>query len=91
MEVIGDYGLILIFFVVAVIFVLQPLFLSDLGKIVVELDKNVLKRKKLLLYRQIKELEMEYEIGNINDEDFHSHRALLKQEVSAIITALDSK
>ena len=75
----------------AVIFVLQPLFLSDLGKIVVELDKNVLKRKKLLLYRQIKELEMEYEIGNINDEDFHSNRALLKQEVSAIITALDSK
>jgi len=91
MEVIGEYGLILIFFVVAVIFVLQPLFLSDLGKIVVELDKNVLKRKKLLLYRQIKELEMEYEIGNINDEDFDSNRALLKQEVSAIITALDSK
>lgn len=91
MEFIGDYGLILMFFVVAVIFVLQPLFLSDLGKIVIELDKNVLKRKKLLLYRQIKELEMEYEIGNINDEDFHSNRALLKQEVSAIITALDSK
>jgi cytochrome c-type biogenesis protein CcmF len=91
MEIIGDYGLILIFFVVAVIFVLQPLFLSDLGKIVVELDINVLKRKKLLLYRQIKELEMEYEIGNINDEDFDSNRALLKQEVSAIITALDSK
>ena len=91
MEIIGDYGLILTFFVVAVIFVLQPLFLSDLGKIVVELDKNVLKRKKLLLYRQIKELEMEYEIGNINDEDFDSNRALLKQEVSAIITALDSK
>ena len=91
MEIIGDYGLILIFFVVAVIFVLQPLFLSDLGKIVVELDKNVLKRKKLLLYRQIKELEMENEIGNINDEDFDSNRALLKQEVSAIITALDSK
>ena len=91
MEIIGDYGLILMFFVVAVIFVLQPLFLSDLGKIVVELDKNVLKRKKLLLYRQIKELEMEYEIGNINDEDFDSNRALLKQDVSAIITALDSK
>jgi hypothetical protein len=31
---------------------------------------------------------MEYDIGNINDEDFHSSRALLKQEVSAIITAL---
>ena len=91
MEVIGDYGLILIFFVVAVIFVQHPLILSELGKIVVELDKNVLKRKKLLLYRQIKELEMEYEIGNINDEDFDSNRALLKQEVSAIITALDSK
>ena len=41
--------------------------------------------------RKTYEVEMEYEIGNINDEDFHSHRALLKQEVSAIITALDSK
>ena len=41
--------------------------------------------------RKTYEVEMEYEIGNINDEDFHSSRALLKQEVSAIITALDSK
>ena len=53
MDVIGDYGLILIFFVVAVIFVLQQLLLPYLGKPVVDLDINVLKRKKLLLYRQI--------------------------------------
>ena len=91
MEVIGDYGLILIFFVVAVIFVLQPLFLSDLGKIVVELDINVLKRKKLLLYRQIKELEMEHDIGNINDKDFTEMRDELKKEVSELISQIKSK
>ena len=91
MEVIGDYGLILIFFVVAVIFVLQPLFLSDLGKIVVELDINVLKRKKLLLYRQIKELEMEHDIGNINDKDFTEMRDELKKEVSELISQIKSE
>ena len=44
-----------------------------------------------MLYRQIKELEMEYDIGNINNKDFTKMRIELKKEVSAIIAQLKSK
>ena len=43
---------------------------------------NSLKRKKKILYRQIKEAEMEYEMGNLSEEDFIRTRQMLKQEVS---------
>ncbi len=91
MDFIRDYGLILIFFILPVIFVLQPLFLPHLGKPEEEVDDSALKRKKLLLYRQIKELEMEFEIGNINEVDFHESRSALKQEVSEVMAKLNSK
>ena len=44
-----------------------------------------LKEKKIILYRQIKELEMEYDIGNLESDDFKNRRAELKSEVSLII------
>ncbi len=91
MDFMRDYGLILILFILPVFFVLQPLFLPRLKAPEEKADIHALKRKKLLLYRQIKELEMEFDIGNINEEDFHSGRAELKQEVSKIITLLASK
>ena len=50
-----------------------------------------MKRKKIILYRQIKELEMEFDIGNINEDDFQATRTELKQEVSAVIAQLNSK
>jgi hypothetical protein len=56
----------------------------------IQLDVAELKRKKLLIYRQIKELEMEYDIGNINENDFISGRATLKKEVSEVIAKLKS-
>ena len=55
------------------------------------LDRGTLKRKKIILYRQIKELEMEFDIGNINEDDFQATRTELKQEVSAVIAQLNSK
>jgi len=90
MDFIRDYSLILILFILPVIFVLQPLFFPDLGKQDTDMDANALKRKKLLIYRQIKELEMEYEIGNISEEDYHSSRTALKGEVSEVIAELSS-
>ena len=54
-------------------------------------DKETLKRKKILLYRQIKELEMEFDIGNLNQEDFLLRRSEIKAEVSEIITSLKKK
>ena len=89
-DFIRDYGLILILFILPVIFVLQPLFLPRIEKMRIQLNVADLKRKKLLIYRQIKELEMEYDIGNINENDFISGRATLKKEVSEVIDALKS-
>ncbi len=91
MEFIRDYGLILIFFILPVIFVIQPLFLPRIEEKDEMLDRGTLKRKKLILYRQIKELEMEFDIGNINENDFQATRTELKQEVSAVIAQLNSK
>ncbi len=79
MEFIRDYGLILIFFILPLIFVIHPLFLQKIEE------------KDETLDRQIKELEMEFDIGNINEDDFQATRTELKQEVSAVIAQLNSK
>ena len=91
MEFIRDYGLILIFFILPLIFVIQPLFLQKIEEKDETLDRGTSKRKKIILYRQIKELEMEFDIGNINEDDFQATRTELKQEVSAVIAQLNSK
>ena len=44
-----------------------------------------------MIYRQIKELEMEHDIGNINDKDFTEMRDELKKEVSELISQIKSK
>jgi hypothetical protein len=88
---ISEYGLILIIFIVPTVFVIQPLFLPKIEEKDEMLDRGALKRKKLILYRQIKELEMEFDIGNINEDDFQATRTELKQEVSAVIAQLNSK
>ena len=91
MEFIRDYGLILIFFILPLIFVIQPLFLQKIEEKDEALVRGTFKRKKIILYRQIKELEMEFDIGNINENDFQATRTELKQEVSAVIAQLNSK
>ena len=90
-ELIRDYGLILLFFILPIIFVLEPLFFSKLDYHPNDDNYSILKRKKILLYRQIKELEMEYDIGNLDKEDFINRRSELKTEVSEIITELKKK
>ena len=87
-ELIRDYGLILLFFILPIIFVLEPLFFSKLDSRPNDDTYSILKRKKILLYRQIKELEMEYDIGNISDKDYMQLRDSLKQEVSLVISKL---
>ena len=91
MEILRDYGLIFIPFVLSILYVIEPLFMSKLANSYESEDQKSLKRKKTMLYRQIKELEMEYDIGNINNKDFTKMRIELKKEVSAIIAQLKSK
>ena len=85
MSFVKDYFLVVIFFILPLVFVIQPLFLSKLKVSKRKEDLASLKRKKVLLYRRIKELEMEYDIRNINEEDFTSRRDELKHEVSEIM------
>ena len=88
-DLIRDYGLILLFFVLPILFVLEPFFFSKVGTLYQKDEFSILKRKKILLYRQIKELEMEHDIGNINNRDFIEMRDKLKQEVSEVISKLN--
>jgi hypothetical protein len=90
MDLIRDYSLVFVFFILPVIFVLQPLFLPRIEVTEDFADIPTLKRKKLLLYRQIKELEMEFDIGNINEDDFQSGRIQLKKDVSAVIAKIEA-
>ena len=87
-DLIRDYGLILLFFILPIVFVLEPLFFSKLDSQFGDDSYSILKRKKILLYRQIKELEMEYDIGNINEKDYVEMRDHLKEEVSMVISKL---
>ena len=91
MEILRDYGLILISFVLSMIYAIEPLFMSKLVNINKSDDQKSLKRKKVMIYRQIKELEMEHGIGNINDKDFTEMRDELKKEVSELISQIKSE
>lgn len=90
MNILTDGLLLVIFFIFPVIFAIQPLFnppikTSDSAGLD---DLPSLERRKKILYREIKELEMEFAIGNLNEEDYQRNRLELKQEVSQIIARL---
>jgi len=79
---------IVLFFIFAipVVFAIQPL----LGPAVsmpheTEHSLDSLKRKKQLLYRQIKELELEYGLGLIPENEFAQLRQELKMRVSDVM------
>ena len=86
-----DYLFTLIIFTVPLIYSIQPLFLDKIKIVDKTDDKDLLKRKKIILYRRIKELEMEFDIGNLNKEDFLLRRSEIKSEVSEIIANLKKK
>ena len=58
------------------------------SKVPLIMNQGDLDRKKQVLLRQIKELEMDHHIGNISDEDFKGGRLSLKQEISDILTEI---
>ena len=84
------YSFIFFFTILSVLYVIQPLFLEEVKYSV---DESILslKREKTILYRSIKELEMEFDIGNIDKIEFEKRRNLLKNEVSIILKKLKKK
>ena len=91
MSLIAEYFFSFIIFILPIIYVVQPFFMQGFGKIISSESVEILKRKKIILYRQIKELEMEYDIGNLESDDFKNRRAELKSEVSLIIDKIKKK
>lgn len=84
--------IVLLMFGVVVLFVIQPLFLKE--KMLIKEDTSgvsSLEQRKKILYRQIKELEMDHQIGNLNEEDFIQSRNELKAEVSTLIKQMKDK
>ena len=55
------------------------------------IDQNSLQIRKKTLYKEIKELEMDFEIGKIAEPDFNDARAELKNEVAGIIAELNKQ
>ena len=84
------YSFIFFFTILSVLYVIQPLFLDEVKYSV---DETILslKREKTILYRSIKELEMEFDTGNIDKVEFEKRRNLLKNEVSIILKKLKTK
>lgn len=91
MSLIVEYFFTFIIFILPIIYVVQPFFIQGFDKIISSESLEILKRKKIILYRQIKELEMEYDIGNLESDDFKNRRAELKSEVSLIIDKIKKK
>ena len=91
MDIINDYLFSMIVFIIPIMYSIQPLLLPRINTLKTSNNNDILRRKKIVLYRQIKELEMEYDIGNLDKEDFINRRSELKTEVSEIIAELKKK
>ncbi|MFQ6615934.1 MAG: hypothetical protein ACE5HZ_04105 [Fidelibacterota bacterium] len=84
----GLFMIVLTFFVVGT-FVIQPLLQKPMSAPAAEdASADSLMLRKKVVYRQIKEAEMEFEMGNLSREDFESTRNQLKQEAAQILAEL---
>ena len=78
---------IICLFGISVWYIITPLF--NLSKeIPTQMNQGELLRNKLVLMRRIKELEMDYHIKNISNNDYQSERKELKKEIATIIDKL---
>lgn len=68
-------------------YIISPFF-QESSAIPFDNSQNDLERKKVVLLRQIKELDMDHHIGNISDDDYTRNRQILKKEISQIIIEL---
>ena len=81
---------LILFFIIISWYLTEPLFDMDLKTEYQNEDNNYeLNRRKEILYRQLKELELDHEIDNINKDDFIVERQNLKKEVSTILNKLE--
>ena len=83
---------IIFIFILVIVYIMQPLLLEK--DITIEdtqdTKESFLQRKKIL-YRQIKELDLDYQLGNVLEQDYINSRNDLKKEVSDILSVLNKK
>ena len=83
---------IIFIFILVIVYIMQPLLLEE--DITIEDTQNTkdsfLQRKKIL-YRQITELDLDYQLGNVLEQDYINSRNELKKEVSDILSVLNKK
>ncbi|RMF08420.1 MAG: hypothetical protein D6762_05685 [Candidatus Neomarinimicrobiota bacterium] len=78
----------LLLFLWLVWYVLDPVLRPEIESLEEEDTRESLEIRKRALYRQIKELDMDWEIGNLTEEDYTQSRLELKQEVADIMQKL---
>lgn len=84
----GLFMIVLTFFLVGT-FVIQPLLKKPMSAPTSqEASTDTLTLRKNVIYRQIKEAEMEFEMGNLSREDYQATRNQLKQEAAQILAQL---
>lgn len=84
--------MVVITFVLVVGFIIQPLLFAKVEKPIEEdFTLESLRIRKKVIYKQIKEAEMEYEMGNLSKEDYLQTRDHLKEEASVIIKKIEEK
>jgi hypothetical protein len=78
---------------VAGVYVLAPLFRGPHGNLEMErlseTEGDRLLNQKAVLYRNLKDLELEYAMGRLSDADFHQLTTGYKNEAAAILQRLD--
>lgn len=81
-----SFLLIFLIFVAVTFFIVQPLFTAEKTQIIDKTEAlNSLQQQKTVLYQQIKELETDYLMGNLHEEDYLKARHELKAEVSSLM------
>ena len=83
--------MIVLTFMLVLAFAVQPLFVPKGAAIASDKVKlETLEIQKLSLYEQIKELELEFDMGNVSSDDYQRNRIELKREVSMVLEQLNS-
>ena len=81
-----NFLIILTFLLSLIVWYIVTPLIEGTKEIPTQINQHELNRNKTVLLRQIKELEMDYHIGNVSEEDFNNTRNELKNEISTIIT-----
>ena len=74
-------------FSLVIIYIFEPLLNISTKKVNLFKNKD-LKIEKILIMKQIQELELDFDIGNLSSEDFKLKRDILEEEVLDIEKAL---